>query len=263
MIQKLKYYNRVVGFSGMLQVLRSKLTHSSELIKIERDDCKAPIWLRFPASDIPTYEQVFMTYEYDFKVDAPPAVILDAGANIGLASVLFANKYPDAKIIAVEPEQNNFEILLKNVAPYPNITAMRGALWHRNTEIDIFNPGRGDWGFVTKEDDKTDAEDASTGQKVRAMTVDKIIEEFGLGRINILKIDIEGAEREVFSDTASWIDDVDSVIVELHEYASPGCSRSFYTGTPGFEHEWHQGENVYLSKGKGLIPDKSDRSWLK
>lgn len=263
MFQKLNYYKRVVGLPGMFQVLRSKLTHSAEMVKIVRDDCKAPIWLRFPASDIPTYEQVFMTYEYDFKVDSPPAVILDAGANIGLASVLFANKYPSAKIIAIEPEQNNFELLQKNVAPYENITPMRGALWHRNTEIDILNPGRGDWGFVTKEDSKPNSDNASTGQKVRAMTVDKIIEEFGLTRINILKIDIEGAEREVFSDTTAWIDSVDSVIVELHEYASPGCSRSFYTGTPNFEHEWHQGENVYLSKGKGLIPDTSERSWLK
>lgn len=254
MIQKLKYYNRVVGFGGLSQVLRSKLTKSEELIKIERPDCKAPIWLRFPASDIPTYEQVFMTYEYDFKVGSHPSVIIDAGANIGLASVLFSNKYPNAKIIAIEPEAGNFEILKKNVAAYPNVIPLRAALWHRNTEIDICNPDRGNWGFVTKEANTSLPIEKPTGQKVPAMTVDRIMEDHDIEHVDILKIDIEGAEREVFSDSSAWIDKVDAVILELHEYASPGCSRSFYTGTPDFPSEWRQGENVYISRGNQLEP---------
>ena len=246
----------------MVQVVKSKLTKVNELIRIERSDCKAPIWLRFPASDIPTYEQVFMTYEYEFKVDSPPAVIIDAGANVGLASVLFANRYPEARIIAIEPEQGNYEMLCKNVEAYPNVTPVLGALWNRNTEIEICNPGRGNWGFVTKENHQAAKDEKPTGQMVPAMTVDEILRKFGFDRVDILKIDIEGAEREVFSDTSAWIDKVDAMILELHEYASPGCSRNFYTGTPGFDREWQQGENVYLSRGNRMQQNNGE-SWLK
>ena len=83
---------------------------------------------------------------------------------------------------------------------------------------------------------------------VKAMTVDKIIEDFGIDRINILKIDIEGAEKEVFADSSAWIESVDALIVELHERMKPGCNRSFYLGSNGFDHEWSQGENIYLSR---------------
>ncbi len=89
-------------------------------------------------------------------------------------------------------------------------------------------------------------------QTVRATTVDRIINDFELDKIDILKIDIEGAEREVFDDTSSWIGKVDALIVELHERIKSGCNRSFYNGSNGFDHEWTQGENVYLARAKCL-----------
>ena len=87
---------------------------------------------------------------------------------------------------------------------------------------------------------------------VTAMSIDKIMKDYSLTKIDILKIDIEGAEREVFSDTSSWIEKVDSIIVELHERMKSGCNRSFYCGSNGFDNEWGQGENVYLSRGNCL-----------
>ena len=72
-----------------------------------------------------------------------------------------------------------------------------------------------------------------------------------VGYIDILKIDIEGAEKEVFSDTSAWIEKVDSIIIELHERMKPGCISSFYAGSRGFNKEWRQGENIYLSRTGG------------
>ena len=85
-----------------------------------------------------------------------------------------------------------------------------------------------------------------------AITVDKVLEDFDLPQIDILKIDIEGAEKEVFSDTSAWIDRVDAIIIELHERYKRGCNRSFYCGTKGFDFEWTRGENVFLSRGNLL-----------
>lgn len=57
----------------------------------------------------------------------------------------------------------------------------------------------------------------------------------------------------MFSDTSSWIEKVDSIIIELHERMKAGCNRSFYCGSNGFNSEWEQGENVYLSRKNCLM----------
>ena len=216
--------------------------------EVNRQELKAPIYLRLGTSDLETYEQVFTDQEYDFIMHTPPKTIVDAGANIGLASIYFAARYPESKIIAIEPEESNFELLKKNVKPYENIIPLQAALWDKNEEIDLVDPGLGKWGFMTEEKDSQEKPLADLCHQVQGMTVDSIIEEYALSKIDILKIDIEGAEKEVFNDTSAWIRDVNAMIVELHERMKSGCNRSFYNGSNGFDNEWHQGENVYLSR---------------
>ncbi len=225
---------------------------STVFFKKTRRDCKHPFLLRVPTSDVPTYEQVFLKKEYDFSVVTPPKIIVDAGANIGLASIYFANKFPSAKIFAIEPEPSNFELLKRNTAPYPNITPIQTALWHRNEEITLIDQGIGNWGFMTVTRNSAKDQMCETSCAVEVMTLDKIMKDYDLEKIDILKIDIEGAEKEVFSDTSSWIEKVDSIIIELHERMKAGCNRSFYCGSNGFDNEWEHGENVYLSRGNCL-----------
>lgn len=83
---------------------------------------------------------------------------------------------------------------------------------------------------------------------MKAMTLGKIIADYQLNKIDILKIDIEGAEKEVFEDASSWIGKVEALIIELHEDMKSGCNRSFYNGSNGFDDEWRRGENVFLAK---------------
>ncbi len=248
MIRNIRMYLRTVGFSGLLYLIKSKVMNSEVSFNLNRQDCIYPFRLRIPSSDLPTYEQVFINQEYDFLVKTQPKTIVDAGANIGLASIYFVNKYPDAKIIAIEPEQSNFELLKDNVAPYPNIIPIQAALWHKNDQINLIDPGLGKWGFMTEMKDSSENLPGDICHTVEAITVDKIMKEFNLEKIDILKIDIEGAEREVFSNTSSWIEKVDSIIIELHERMKAGCNRSFFCGSNGFDNEWSQGENVYLSR---------------
>jgi len=65
----------------------------------------------------------------------------------------------------------------------------------------------------------------------------------------ILKIDIEGAEKEVFSNASEWICKVKSIIVKLHNRMRVDCSRSFYCNTDGFDNEWQGGKDIYLARG--------------
>ena len=249
-LQGVEIYLRAAGPIGLIQAVKGKLTNSTSRVTVSRNGIRHPFRLRVPTSDVPTCWQVFVHKEYDFSVSRQPEFILDAGANIGLASISFANRFPDAIIVAIEPEQSNFEILLENTAPYANIHAVQAALWNRNEEIDLLDPGLGKWGFMTGSGDVADQLPASAHHRVQGMTIDRIMRDFKFERIDILKVDIEGAEREVFSDTTAWIDKVDGIIVELHEHMKKGCEQSFEQGARGFKHRWLQGENVYLTRGK-------------
>jgi FkbM family methyltransferase len=253
-LNTIQMYLKTVGLKGLLYAVKSKATKSTLLFTAIRNDCKHPIHLRICSTDIGAYQQVFFDKEFDFEVGTSPKVIVDAGANIGLASIYFANKYPDAKIIAIEPERSNFEILKMNVAPYVNVTPLLAALWHRNEDIDIIDPGLGHWGFMTESKSHSSSTAMATSSAVPGMTMDRLLAQFNIDTIDVLKVDIEGAEREVFSDTSAWIDRVGSIIVELHERLKAGCNRSFYCGSPGFDQEWSQGEKIYVSKRNCLQP---------
>jgi FkbM family methyltransferase len=252
MIRRAKYLVDTVGLRGLTAAVRGKITQSPVLVEMRRPELRAPFFLRVPSSDVPAFEQIFVNQEYAFQVTRAPKTIIDAGGNIGLASVYFANKYPDAKIIALEPEKSNFELLKRNTAAYANVTPVFGALWNENTKINLVDPNLGKWGFMT-EAKETAGHYGNTLHEVPGMTVDFIMKQHKLRHVDILKIDIEGAEREVFADTSAWLSKVDTLIVELHERMKSGCNRAFYAGSAGFEHEWMQGENVYLTRERGCL----------
>jgi FkbM family methyltransferase len=237
-----------LGVRGLVSAIKGKLTKTPVLLQVNRPDIRFPFFLRTPP-DVSIFEQIFCRQEYQFDVKRTPGIIVDAGANIGLASIYFSNKFPDARIIAIEPEESNLEILGKNIAPYANIISHRGALWHENTKLDIVDPGVGKCGLMTQAQDGMEKRYGKFVQEVQGVTVDTIMKEYGIDRIDILKIDIEGAEREVFRDSSSWIGKVDALIIELHERLKPGCNRSFYNGSNGFDNEWSRGENLFLTRG--------------
>ncbi len=246
-IKTSKLYYRTLGFKGLVKAGTSFLLKRKSYITVSQKDVQFPINLRMLTSDVPTYKQIYLDGEYAFNADKYPEVILDVGANIGLASIYFANKFPKARIIAIEPETSNFEVLKKNVSNYSNVTPVHAALWNESGEINLVDPGLGNWGFMTEEGGSS--QHGLKSETVSALTINDIMNTFNIDKIDILKIDIEGAEKEVFMDADSWLPNVDSLIVELHERMKSGCNRSFYNATKGFEHEWHLGENVYLSRG--------------
>lgn len=165
-----------------------------------------------------------------------------------MASVFFANKYPQAQIIAIEPEAANYELLRKNTAPYPNVTCIEAALWKTDTMLVLADPGGGNWSFQTFESSKPGK--ARRRQTVEGITVGTLMTRFGIDRVDFLKVDIEGAEKEVFEGTPSWVNNVGLIAVELHDWARIGCSRSVYLATKDFQWEFRRGETVYLGKGE-------------
>ncbi len=244
-LRTIKYYFKIFGFRGLYFAILSKLLTKPKEVQLSAPGIKNPILLRLKTSDISTYKQIIVDREYDIEISEPPKVILDAGANIGLASIYFANRFPEAKIIAVEPELSNYYLLKKNTAPYQNIIRIQSALWKDNTSINLVDPDIGNWGFQTHSVDNKEEKEC---YQVQGLTVDKIMHDYAIDFIDILKVDIEGAEKEVFEDASRWIDRVGILTVELHEQLKSGCNLSFYHATSNFELKCVQGEKITLAR---------------
>lgn len=206
-----------------------------------------PFVVRLPSSDVDVFKQVFVDTEYRFDSDEDPRVIIDAGANIGLTSVYYGSRYPECRILAIEPERSNFELMSRNVAPFPNVTPIHAALASEPGHVVIDDPDQGAWSFRTR---STTGDEPGT-QRVEAVTIDHLMSQHGIDRIDLLKMDIEGAEMDVMRHASSWIDRVGAMVIELHERFMPGCTRVFYNATPGFDHEWHAGEHIWISRERG------------
>ena len=106
-----------------------------------------PFFLRAGTSDLTVLQQIIVNGEADFDLTRQPEFIVDAGANIGLTSVAFAHRYPSARIVALEVDENNYALLRLNVRHYPNITPVRAALWSHAEFVRIRNPAAEAWAF--------------------------------------------------------------------------------------------------------------------
>jgi FkbM family methyltransferase len=200
-----------------------------------------PFDVRLGTSDLRVLEQVFARQEYHLPKTIKPRTIIDAGANIGCATIFFANRYPDARIIAIEPDPSNFEVLQSNCAGLDNVTPVAAAVWPRATSLTFVNPNCGKWAVSMKER-------VDDGYAVRGVTIPQLIEEFSLDRIDVLKMDIEGGEKEVFSASdLSWLDLVGTLVIELHDFVRPGCARAVYSALVNRQFEqWQRGDLVFL-----------------
>ncbi len=176
------------------------------------------------------FRQIFISNDCRIPVKIKPELIIDGGANVGYSSLWFMKKYPGAKIMAIEPEDSNYKVLEANTKRWKNIIPIRAGMWHKNTFLKIVDDGTGEWGFRTEE------VNSEKGATLKAITVDEILKQSGCDKIDILKIDIEGAERELFSKNYSWMDKVNILVIELHDRLKPGCSESFYSAIN--ESEW-------------------------
>jgi FkbM family methyltransferase len=170
-------------------------------------------------------------------------IIVDGGANIGCSAVYFANKFPGALVFAVEPEDSNYEMLIRNTSPYSNIRTIKAAIWNKKTFLKICNPEGKKWSFRVKECKKD-----SVGS-VETISIDDLLKKFPGRGIDILKLDIEGAEKQVFQDNPVWLQKVDALMIELHERYSEGCTEVFYEAISEYDYRKYQkGEKVILKR---------------
>ncbi len=169
------------------------------------------VWCRPGTTDSKVFYQIFIFREYSCLDDLREVrTVVDCGANVGYASAYFLSRFPEARLIAVEPDPGNFEMLERNLAPYgARARAVRAAVWARETALKIEDGGQGAWSFQVRECD------AGEAGSIPATTVRKLVEE--AGEVSVLKMDVEGAETVIFAeDCRDWLGRVENIVIELH-----------------------------------------------
>jgi FkbM family methyltransferase len=220
------------GMRGIFTMGLAKLIRKPLLMTLRNKSLAYPVQLRARTSDLMVYEEVVLNDEYRFDLPQSPKVILDIGANIGLTSAYFATRYPDARILAIEPEAENFRLLRKNLEPYKNVRPIRAALWSNDTRVELKDTGSGSWAFQVEE--------SSTGA-IPAVTLSTLLAENEVSYADLVKIDIEGAEREVFAGALDWVSNVGLLMIELHDRFKPGCSDTVCAAMSG-RSTWTKGQ---------------------
>jgi FkbM family methyltransferase len=202
-----------------------------------------PFSMRDNPYDYATFEEVLLDESYNMATQFEPEFILDGGANIGLTSCYFASKYPKAKIVSVEPDNENFLLLKKNCGPYAAIHPVKAGIWKRNTYLKITNTGAGYNAFTVNE---TGKEDAGT---IEGLQIDHLMYMYDMPRIDILKLDIEGSEKEIFMDeVGSWLPKTRVLVIELHDAMKRGCSRAVFNRINQYDFSFSiKGENVIFT----------------
>jgi FkbM family methyltransferase len=164
-----------------------------------------PLFLADAASFLAAHEEIFVRRSYAFSSHRQAGLIIDAGANVGLSSLWFTENYPNYRIIAIEADPDIFDILRQNVELQntKNVVLVNRAVWDTDDELLCFSPDGADGGRVL---------DNATG-KIQSIRLRHLLE---AQPVEMLKIDIEGAEVRVLDDCRDALGNVTNLFVEYH-----------------------------------------------
>ena len=140
-----------------------------------------------------------------------------------MTALYFVARYPQARIFAIEPNPDNFALHKRNTASEPRITALQACVTPLPRQTVFIETSGPAWGFRTNS--------AQRGVPVRGVSLAELMDDYGLARIDFLKIDIEGAERDVFAE-GEFLTRVSAIVAELHGgYTLAHLNRDLHVST--------------------------------
>lgn len=201
----------------------------------------------------------FDILKYSFDRDFA-GLVIDAGGYIGTAAIALAELFPKASIVSIEASSANARLAQLNTASYSNIRVVQAALCPEGApnQIVLNDRGTGEWGFtiIGKPADRK----AHEIEKVETITLGDILKMADFDRAGIVKLDIEGGELQMFQNSG-WLDDVEVLIVELHERIVVGCEEAFHKAAKGRHNIC--GDSEKLISFKHLIPHEQNFRYRK
>jgi FkbM family methyltransferase len=197
------------GLGTYLQTSRLRATPSngSVLVEVRFRSLEHPLYLRPGTDDLNAALNNIVRHEYGYQLPAtPPRVMVDAGAYIGDTAVFFLNRFPGVTVYALEPNPKSRAVAERNLAPYGDrVTLIPAAL---STTVGTVTFGGSEMGARIGE---------GGDLEVTTTTLPALLSQIPGGHIDILKMDIEGAEMGILSaDVSGWLPHVGLLIVETH-----------------------------------------------
>ncbi len=189
-----------VGFSWLtLRLLRNLPAYKKHTVKFL--DHRVSFFSR--PEFLHSVTEIFIEEIYKQQL-RPHAYIIDCGANIGLSVIYLKKLFPDAELIAFEPDDFNFKLLRENVEGFgfTNVTLRKEAVWTSNTKLN----------FSNESSQMSRISDREGSNAVDAIRLKDLLNR----EIDFLKIDIEGAEFEVMKDIEDSLSHVQNLFVEYH-----------------------------------------------
>jgi FkbM family methyltransferase len=218
-LKKMPKYIKLLGYSQYLMLLKNRILKSNKILKLNLNGYPFPVFMRVNSSDYDTFIQIFIDEEYNLDYKFKPSVIIDAGANCGYSVLYFKYLFPDVKIIAIEPETSNVNMIKKNIKHLKDIHIEKAGLWSTNSYLKIVNETANNWSFRVDEVEKSNSD-------LRGISVDYLLSKYEIETIDIFKIDIEGSELELFKKNSdSWLKLVKFGFLELHERYAKGVTK--------------------------------------
>lgn len=209
-----------------------------------------PVWCRLLSSDVHEFAHLLGRRATIFNLPITPRYIVDAGSNVGYSVLRFRSDYPGASIVAIEPEARNLVQLKKNLSAYPDIPIEHAALWSHPTKLAFTS--------LDTHHNAFQVEEGNDGE-IEALTVRNIMDRHCFPRIDLLKIDIEGSEKNVFESPSvmEWLPHVRMILIETHDRFKDGCTEAVDLATKSdFVFERFIGEyRLYLSVRHGHDSD--------
>ena len=194
--RRLKYLIKSKSFS-FVKDLKDKGHHLRSIKWNDRE-----VYYRTSTSDMTLIYEILLKSkyksEYFFPEEIAPKVIFDIGGNIGVTSVYLASIFPDALIYVFEPLKDNFEILQKNAQNYSNIKAFNFGLGSQNGSFKVYlSDDSENFGGVSFFPEPY--------AECEVRNINDVISEYGIGSIELIKIDTEGAEFDILSSISDEI----------------------------------------------------------
>lgn len=158
------------------------------------------------------WDQIFRNECYRFTPECESPRIIDCGANIGLAGIYWKSHHPKAKITAVEADPSVYSYMIENLiaAGIDDIETFNEAVWHEGGEVEFSSHGADAGGVASGA-----CHDNANIVRVKARPLPDLIDG---GPVDLLKIDVEGAECELLIGHHQWLADVRRIFVEFHSY---------------------------------------------
>lgn len=213
---------------------KNNIPLNKQHIKLKIKGYRHPLFYRYNTSDQGIFYQIFLLEEYSCLNDLPePKLIIDAGANVGFSSIYFLNKYPNAHIIAVEPDDENFKLCEKNLSFYSDrVSLIKSGIWSHQTGLTVCGDKNNESAIQVKE--------CQLGEKadIDAIDIDNLLNNSGFTSIDLLKMDIEGSESVVFfNKDAKWLTKVTNIVIELH---GKECEQQFFNALSTYNYDLSQ-----------------------